>query len=152
MKLNQLSDNAGAHKSKKRLGRGIGSGKGKTCGRGQKGQKSRSGVSINGFEGGQNPIYRRQPKRGFNNLFRKENSIVNIGELQRFIDSGKLDISKKIGLTELHQVGLISNKNLKIKLLAKGDIKSKITIEVSFASDMAKKKIKNASGELIISS
>ena len=123
MKLNQLkSDN---NKSKKRIGRGIGSGTGKTSGKGHKGQKARSGVSIKGFEGGQMPIHRRLPKRGFKNVFRKENVAINLGIIQKLINEKKISSDKPLDIETLLKVGLLK-KNDNIKILAKGDFKSKL--------------------------
>ena len=124
MQLNQIkSDNK---KSKKRIGRGIGSGNGKTSGKGHKGQKSRSGVSIKGFEGGQMPIHRRLPKRGFTNIFRKEYVPINLGIIQKLIDEKKIPLDTPLNLETLFKVGLLKKKNNSIKILAKGEFKSKI--------------------------
>ncbi len=136
-KLNQLKSNPGAFKVSKRLGRGEGSGKGKTCGSGHKGQGSRTGVALNGFEGGQNPIYRRLPKRGFNNIFRKLIEEVNLGKIQQFIDAGKLDPKKPITKDSLLGAGLIRKVSSPVKLLGNGDIKATISIEVDRASKAA---------------
>ena len=111
MKLNELSDNPGARKKRMRVGRGIGSGKGKTCGKGQKGQKARSGVAIKGFEGGQMPIYRRLPKRGFNNIFRKQFGVINVGKLQEAVDAGKLADGDTVTIAVLEEKGLARLKN-----------------------------------------
>ncbi len=144
MNLNTLNYKV---KSKKiRPGRGIGSGKGKTCGRGHKGQKARSGVAIKGFEGGQMPLYRRLPKRGFNSI--KKNNIVslNLDQLQKYITKGKLNSKSTINLSELKKNKILKNNVDKIKLLGGGDIKDKIKIEVDFISKSAKEKIeKNGS-------
>tara|TARA_A100001011_G_scaffold298752_1_gene311752 strand:+ start:50 stop:508 length:459 start_codon:yes stop_codon:yes gene_type:complete len=137
MKLNELREKKGAFKSKKRLGRGPGSGVGKTCGRGLKGQKSRSGVSINGFEGGQMPIYMRLPKRGFNVPNSKKYSVVNIGTLQDFIDRKKIDPDNEITEDILHSTGIISRKFDGIRLLGKGELKSKIIVKLTGASKNA---------------
>ena len=124
MQLNQLtSDNK---KSKKRIGRGIGSGTGKTSGKGHKGQKARSGVAIKGFEGGQMPIHRRLPKRGFKNIFRKEYVPINLGIIQKLIDEKKISVDKPLDLETLLKVGLLKKKNNNIKILAKGEFKSKL--------------------------
>ena len=124
MQLNQLkSDNK---KSKKRIGRGIGSGTGKTSGKGHKGQKARSGVAIKGFEGGQMPIHRRLPKRGFKNIFRKEYVPINLGVIQKLIDEKKISVEKPLNLETLLKVGLLKKKNNNIKILAKGEFKSKL--------------------------
>ena len=135
MKLNELRDNEGANKKKKRVARGVGSGKGKTAGRGIKGQKSRSGVAINGYEGGQMPLYQRLPKRGFNKPNRKKFAIVNLGIIEKFIEAGKLDA--KIDITEdtLVASGLVRRKLDGVRILSKGDIKSKVNIAVTGASN-----------------
>ena len=149
MRLNDISDNPGAVKKRVRVGRGPGSGKGKTGGRGIKGQKSRSGVSIKAFEGGQMPLYQRLPKRGFNSRNSKKLlDQVNIGSIQKLIDAKKIIESKPIDIAMLHSVGLINKNAVSVKLLAKGDLKSKIKIEVSSASDKAKKAVENMGGEL----
>jgi len=144
MNLNSLNYKV---KSKKiRVGRGIGSGKGKTCGRGHKGQKARSGVAIKGFEGGQMPLYRRLPKRGFNSIKKKNIAILNLQQLQKYISKGKIDSKTLINLSGLKKNKILKNKIDKIKLLGKGDIKDKINIEVDFISKSAKEKIeKNGS-------
>ena len=149
MRLNDISDNPGAVKKRVRVGRGPGSGKGKTGGRGIKGQKSRSGVSIKAFEGGQMPLYQRLPKRGFNTRNSKKLfDQVNLGSLQKLIDAKKIIENKPIDITVLHSVGLINKNAVSVKLLAKGVLKSKIKIEVSSASDKAKKAVENMGGEL----
>ncbi len=150
MKLNELTNDKNKRKNRKRVARGIGSGKGKTGGRGQKGQTSRSGVSINGFEGGQMPIYRRLPKRGFVNPFRVEYQCVNLSGLQEFIDSGSLDATKSINKQDLLNSGLINRKSLPVKILANGVIKSGVTIEVDAASKTAIKAIEKAGGKVTI--
>lgn len=127
MKLNELRDNEGATKNRIRVGRGIGSGKGKTCGRGQKGQKSRSGVAVNGFEGGQMPIYRRLPKRGFKNPFAKEFAVVNLDTIQKAVDAGKLNAAA-IDVAALMNAGVISKELDGVRLLARGAITSSVTI------------------------
>ncbi len=133
MKLNELRDNEGATKNRIRVGRGIGSGKGKTCGRGQKGQKSRSGVAVNGFEGGQMPIYRRLPKRGFKNPFAKEFAVVNLDTIQKAVDAGKLNAAA-IDVAALMNAGVISKELDGVRLLARGAITSSVTISVNSAS------------------
>ena len=149
MRLNDISDNPGAAKKRVRVGRGPGSGKGKTGGRGIKGQKSRSGVSIKAFEGGQMPLYQRLPKRGFNSRnSRKLLDQVNLGSIQKLIDAKKIIENKPIDIAVLNSVGLINKNAVSVKLLAKGDLKSKIKIEVSSASDKAKKAVENMGGEL----
>ncbi|MCK5621253.1 MAG: 50S ribosomal protein L15 [Alphaproteobacteria bacterium] len=151
MKLNELSDNPGARKSRTRVGRGIGSGKGKTGGRGVKGQKSRSGVSIKGFEGGQMPIYRRMPKRGFTNLFRKEFAVVNLGRLQQAIDDKRLDAKKTIDTAALMAAGLVGRRvGDGVRLLANGELKTKITIDLAGASKAAVEAVEKAGGKVVL--
>ena len=150
MKLNELKDNIGSTKSRKRIGRGIGSGKGKTSGKGHKGQKSRSGVSIKGFEGGQMPIHRRLPKRGFTSINRISYSILNLDNIQKLIDSKKIDPKKLISYKTLSNLGLIKSKQSKIKLLGKGNIKVKIDIEVSAFSRSAKDSVEKIGGSVIM--
>ncbi len=147
MKLNEIKDNEGARKSAKRVGRGIGSGSGKTSGHGQKGQKSRSGVAINGFEGGQMPIYRRLPKRGFNNPFAKEFAVVNLDTIQKAVDAGKLN-ADAIDVDALLNSGIISKKLDGIRLLARGAITSKVVISVNSASKAAVEAVAKAGGEV----
>ncbi|MBN8899377.1 MAG: 50S ribosomal protein L15 [Rhodospirillales bacterium] len=148
MNLNELRDNPGARLKSKRLGRGIGSGKGKTSGKGVKGQKAREGVSLNGFEGGQLPIYRRLPKRGFHNLFRKEYAPVNLGTLDAAIASGKLDGSQPITEAMLVAAGLADGKLAGVRLLAEGTISRAVTITVSGASAAAKAAVEQAGGSV----
>lgn len=148
MKLNQLSGSPGSQKTRKRLGRGPGSGKGGTSGRGHKGQKSRSGVAIKGFEGGQMPIHRRLPKRGFNNIFRKLFATVNIGRLQAAIDAGRLDAKKPITADTLREAGLVTRLRDGVRLLGMGEITSKITIEVSGVSKSALAAVEKAGGKV----
>ncbi len=148
MKLNEINDNEGAVHSKKRVGRGIGSGKGKTGGRGVKGQKSRSGVAINGFEGGQMPIYRRLPKRGFNNIFAKKFNVVSIGRVEQAIESGKLDAKKAVTAEALKEAGVIRRVKDGVRLLADGDAKSKLTFDIAGASKAAVEKIEKAGGKV----
>lgn len=150
MKLNELSDIAGARKERKRVGRGIGSGKGKTAGRGVKGQKSRSGVSIKGFEGGQMPLHRRLPKRGFNNIFGKEYNIFNLDRIQYFIDNGRIDAKNIINTEYLIKAKLIKSEKNGIKILGVGKLKSKVKFEVSGASKKAQEVIKKAGGTITI--
>lgn len=150
MKLNELSDNPGATKSRKRVGRGAGSGTGKTGGRGIKGQKSRSGVAINGFEGGQMPLYQRLPKRGFNKPNRKEYAVVNLGLIQKFIDAKKIDIKAAITEDVIVASGLTRRKRDGIRVLAKGEITSKVTIEVTGASAGAVEAVEKAGGKLTV--
>lgn len=149
MELNQLQDNPGARRGKIRVGRGIGSGKGKTAGRGYKGQKSRTGVRIKGFEGGQMPLHRRLPKRGFNNLSREENEPVNLSQLQAFIDSKLIDASKPVNRDVLKAAGIVKS-TMPIKLLAKGALKAKITLEVDKASAAAIDAVKKAGGAVTV--
>jgi large subunit ribosomal protein L15 len=134
MRLNELRDNPGATKSKKRVGRGPGSGKGKTAGRGIKGQKSRSGVAINGYEGGQMPLYQRLPKRGFNNINAKKYAVINLGILQKFIDNEKIDIKKPVTEKAMLDSGLVRRIWDGVRLLNKGEISSKVNLEVTGAS------------------
>lgn len=146
MRLNELRDNPGATKEKKRVGRGPGSGKGKTAGRGIKGQKSRSGVAINGYEGGQMPLYQRLPKRGFNNINAKRYAVINLGILQKFIDSGKLDVKNTLNEEVLLNSGLVRRVWDGVRLLNKGQITSKVNIEVTGASKTAVAAIEKAGG------
>ena len=148
MKLNNLNDNVGAVSPRKRLGRGTGSGLGKTSGRGHKGQKSRSGSTINGFEGGQMPIHRRLPKRGFKKYNRKIYKIINLGDLQKSIDIGKIDVSKPIDTSAILASGLVSTQNDGIRLLARGKITSKVEIQVTGASTAAIENVKKAGGNV----
>jgi large subunit ribosomal protein L15 len=150
MKLNELRDNPGAVQKKKRIGRGPGSGKGKTAGRGIKGQKSRSGVAIKGYEGGQMPLYMRLPKRGFNKPNRKHYAVVNLGSIQKFIDEGKL--GAEITETELVDSGLVRRKLDGIRVLAKGDFSAKAQITVTGASKSAVEAVEKAGGMLTVSS
>ncbi|MBX7146385.1 MAG: 50S ribosomal protein L15 [Alphaproteobacteria bacterium] len=151
MKLNQLSDNAGSRKSIMRVGRGIGSGKGKTAGRGGKGQTARTGVAINGFEGGQMPIYMRMPKRGFNNIFSKNLSVVKLGRIQQALDNGKLDASKVITEQSLKEAGIIKKIRDGVKILLGGDFKTKnINFSVYEASASALKHIEKLGGKIDI--
>lgn len=148
MKLHELRDNPGAAKKAKRIGRGPGSGKGKTAGRGIKGQKSRSGVAINGYEGGQMPLYQRLPKRGFNKPNRKQFAVVNLGLIQKFVDEGKLDAGAAITEDALVASGLVRRKLDGVRVLAKGEISAKLTIEVTGASKSAVEAVEKAGGSL----
>ena len=149
MKLTDLRDNPGATKKRKRVGRGAGSGLGKTGGRGMKGQKSRSGVAIKGFEGGQMPLYRRLPKRGFNNINAKRHAVVNLGNLQAFIDAGKLDASAKIDEAALLASGLVRRIRDGVRVLGRGDLTSEgLTIEVTGASKSAVEAVAAKGGTL----
>ena len=150
MKLNEIRDNAGARHPRTRVGRGQGSGKGKTAGRGMKGQKSRSGVSLVGFEGGQMPLYRRTPKRGFNNIFAKSFEVINLGRIQKAIDDNKLDAKSTINAESLAAVGLVRNKADGVRLLAKGEISAKVTIEVTGASKSAIEAVEKAGGSVVV--
>jgi len=150
MKLNELRDNDGATKKRMRVGRGPGSGKGKTAGRGIKGQKSRSGVSINAYEGGQMPLYQRLPKRGFNKPNRKEFAVTNVGLIQRFIDAGKLDAASPITEDVLLTSGLVRRKLDGVRVLAKGLITSKVEIVVTGASASAVEAVSKAGGSLTV--
>jgi large subunit ribosomal protein L15 len=149
MKLNELRDNAGARPTSKRVGRGIGSGKGKTCGRGVKGQKARTGVALNGYEGGQLPIYRRMPKRGFVNIFRKECAPVNLAALARAIEAGRLDAGQPITEETLRQAGLVRGGAVAgVRLLGKGEISKAVNITVAGASASAIAAIQAAGGSV----
>ncbi len=148
MKLNEITDNEGATKNRKRVGRGIGSGTGKTGGRGVKGQKSRGGVAINGFEGGQMPIYRRLPKRGFKNIFSTDFNIVSVGRIQTAIDAGKLDGKGTIDAAVLKAAGVIRRIKDGVRVLADGELKAKVTLEVGGASATAIEKVEKAGGTI----
>jgi large subunit ribosomal protein L15 len=152
MKLNEIRDNDGARPKFKRIGRGIGSGKGKTSGRGVKGQKARTGVSLNGFEGGQLPIYRRVPKRGFVNIFRKDYAVLNIGALDAAIEEGRLPADAAIDEAALKAAGLVrtSGKLAGVRLLAKGEIKRAVTITVTGASAAAIAAVQAAGGTVTL--
>ncbi|MDG4720385.1 MULTISPECIES: 50S ribosomal protein L15 [Thalassospira] len=148
MKLNELADNPGARKARTRVGRGIGSGKGKTSGAGQKGQKSRSGVAINGFEGGQMPVYRRLPKRGFKNPFKKQFGVVNLGTLQTAVDNGVLEEGANVTIAVLTEKGLARPQKDGLRLLAKGELKAKLNIEISGASKAAVEAVEKVGGSV----
>jgi len=148
MKLNDLRDNQGARKGRMRVGRGIGSGKGKTAGRGQKGAKARSGVSVNGFEGGQMPLHMRIPKRGFNNIFAKDYAEVNLGMIQKFIDAGKLDTSGVIDHAALKAAGLARGGKDGVRVLGKGELKAKLNLKVAGVSKGAREAIEKAGGSV----
>jgi large subunit ribosomal protein L15 len=152
MRLNELSDLPGATKAKKRLGRGIGSGLGKTSGRGVKGQKARSGVAIKGFEGGQMPLHRRLPKRGFKNIFAKKYNEVNLGRIQEAVDSGRLDGKKPITVDALKEAGLIRRAKDGVRLLGQGEIKGKLAFEVTGASASAIKAVEAKGGTITFKS
>jgi len=150
MKLNEVRDNAGATKNAKRVGRGIGSGTGKTSGSGHKGQKARSGVSIKGFEGGQMPIHRRLPKRGFNNIFRKNYVEVNLGSLQAAIDAGKLDGAKPVDVVAMMNAGLISKARDGVRILGNGELTAKkLEIHAAGASKAAVAAVEAAGGKIV---
>ncbi|MEK9684656.1 MAG: 50S ribosomal protein L15 [Rhodospirillaceae bacterium] len=150
MKLNQISENKGSRKARKRVGRGPSSGLGKTAGKGQKGQKSRSGVALAGFEGGQMPLFRRLPKRGFTNIFRRQYCEVNLGRLQTAIDLGKLDTSVPIDASAMQKAGLFKNSRDGIRLLAKGAFKSKVSLVVTGASKSAVSIVEKSGGSVVI--
>ena len=148
MRLNELRDNDGSTKNRMRVGRGIGSGKGKTGGRGVKGQKSRSGVAIKGFEGGQMPLHMRLPKRGFNKPNRKAWAEINLGRIQKAIDAGLIDVKKPIDSTVLRAAGLVRRELDGIRLLAKGELKTKVEITVAGASKPAIEAVEKAGGKV----
>jgi large subunit ribosomal protein L15 len=148
MKLNEINDNEGSTHSRKRVGRGIGSGKGKTGGRGVKGQKSRSGVAIKGFEGGQMPLYRRLPKRGFNNIFAKKFNIVSIARVEQAIEAGRLDAKSSISAESLKEAGVIRQIKDGVRLLSDGETKNKLTFDIAGASKAAVEKIEKAGGKV----
>jgi len=150
IKINELHDNPGARKGRMRVGRGIGSGKGKTAGRGQKGQKSRSGVSIKGFEGGQMPLHMRLPKRGFNNIFAKDYAEVNLGAVQKLIDAGKLDAKALLDHDALKAAGLARGGKDGVRLLGKGELKAKASFKVAGASKGAIEAVEKAGGKVEI--
>jgi large subunit ribosomal protein L15 len=151
MKLNEIRDNEGAHKSRIRVGRGIGSGKGKTGGRGVKGQKARAGVAVKGFEGGQMPLYRRLPKRGFNNLFGRELNEVNLGRIQQAVEAGKLDAKGAVTVEALVAAGVITRQAKDgVKILGVGELKTKLAFEVAGASKSAVAAIEKAGGSVKI--
>ncbi|MBY0354398.1 MAG: 50S ribosomal protein L15 [Rickettsiales bacterium] len=150
MKLNEIADNKGARHRKMIIGRGIGSGKGKTGGRGYKGQKSRTGVSINGFEGGQMPLHRRLPKRGFKNYTRTEYQVFNLADLQRSVDTNLLDSKAAITKETLVQAGLIRNANALVKLLGNGELKVKLSITVDKASKTAVASVEKLGGTVTV--
>ena len=150
MKLHELADNAGAARKKKRVARGPGSGKGKTAGRGIKGQTSRSGVALNGYEGGQMPLYRRLPKRGFNKPNQKSFAVINLGLIEKFIAEGKLDGKAEITEDALVASGLVRRKLDGIRVLAKGEIKTKVALNVTGASKAAIEAVEKAGGTLTV--
>ena len=150
MKLHELRDNEGATKKRMRVGRGPGSGKGKMGGRGIKGQKSRSGVAINGYEGGQMPLYQRLPKRGFNKPNRKKFAVVNLGLIEKFVEAGKLDVKAEITEDVLVDTGVVRRKLDGVRILAKGDVKSKLNLSVTGASKSAIEAVEKAGGKLTV--
>ena len=150
MKLNELRDNPGAAKKSKRVARGPGSGKGKTAGRGIKGQKSRSGVTIGGYEGGQMPLYRRLPKRGFTKPNAKSYAVVNLGQIQAFVDAGKLDAKADVTEDALVAAGVVRRKLDGVRVLAKGEVKAKLKLSVTGASKAAIAAVEKAGGTLTV--
>jgi len=150
MQLNDLRDNPGARKTRITVGRGIGSGKGKTCGRGVKGQKARTGVSIKGFEGGQMPLSRRLPKRGFKNIFAKDFSAVNLGRLQQAIDAGRIDIKKPVTSESLIASGVASKARDGVRIIGKGALQAKLDLTVAGASKSAIAAIEKAGGKITL--
>jgi len=150
MKLSELSDRPGARKTRRRIGRGIGSGKGKTGGRGGKGQTARAGVTIKGFEGGQMPLHRRLPKRGFTNVFRKEYNEVNLGRVQQAIDAGKLDAAATIDVEALIKAGILRRARAGVRLLGSGEITAKVALTVAGASKSAIAAVEKAGGSVTV--
>lgn len=150
MKLDEIRDNPGARKSRIRVGRGIGSGKGKTGGRGVKGQKARTGVAIKGFEGGQMPLHRRLPKRGFHNIFRLDYSEVSLGRIQSAIDAGKLDASAPVNGAALVAAGVLRRAKDGVRLLGTGELTAKVTVEVAYATKSAAEAVEKAGGSVTI--
>lgn len=150
MKLNEIRENDGATRNRKRVGRGIGSGRGKTSGAGHKGQKARSGVAIKGFEGGQMPIHRRLPKRGFTNIFRKNYVEVNLGRIQSAVDAGKLDSKKPVDAAMLVEAGVISKARDGVRILGKGNLKAKVEIHAAGASKSAIEAVEKAGCKMVL--
>ena len=150
MKLNEIRENDGATRNRKRVGRGIGSGRGKTSGAGHKGQKDRSGVAIKGFEGGQMPIHRRLPKRGFNNIFRKDYVEVSLGRIQAAVDAGKLDSKKPVDAATLVAAGVISKARDGVRILGKGELKAKVELHAAGASQTAIAAVEKAGGKIVL--
>jgi large subunit ribosomal protein L15 len=150
MKLTELKDRPGARKARMRIGRGIGSGKGKTGGRGGKGQTARTGVAIKGFEGGQMPLHRRLPKRGFNNIFRKEYNEVNLGRVQQAIDAGKLDPANPIDVEALIKAGVLRRARNGVRLLGAGEITAKVAFTVAGASKSALAAVEKVGGSVTV--
>jgi large subunit ribosomal protein L15 len=150
MKLTEIADNPGARKSRRRVGRGIGSGKGKTAGRGVKGQKARTGVAVKGFEGGQMPLHRRLPKRGFKNVWAKTFNEVNLGRIQQAIDAGKLDPAAPIDVAALVKAGILRRPKDGVRLLGNGELKAKVALSVAGASKSAAEAVEKAGGSITI--
>lgn len=150
MNLNDLRDNPGSTKNRTRVGRGIGSGKGKTGGRGVKGQKSRSGVAIKGFEGGQMPLHRRLPKRGFTNIFAKDFNIVSLARIQQAIDDGKLDVKAVVTVEALKAAGVLKRLRDGVRLLADGELKAAVSFEIAGASKSAIEAVEKAGGKVVV--
>lgn len=150
MNLNELRDNEGASKERTRVGRGIGSGKGKTGGRGVKGQKSRSGVAIKGFEGGQMPLHRRLPKRGFTNIFAKDFNTVSVGRVQKAIDAGKLKASETVTVETLKAAGVVKRVRDGVRIVANGELTAKVTFEVAGVSKGAAAVIEKSGGKVVV--
>ena len=150
MKLNEIRDNVGATKNRMRVGRGIGSGKGKTAGRGVKGQKARTGVSIKGFEGGQMPLHRRLPKRGFNNIHAADLNEVNVGRIQQAVDAGRLDASATVDMSALVAAGICARDRDGVKLLGVGELTAKLTFAVTRASKSAIAAVEKAGGSVTV--
>lgn len=150
MKLNEIANNAGATKKKTKVGRGSSSGLGKTCGRGVKGAKARTGNAVYGFEGGQMPLHMRMPKRGFNNIFANDFAEVNLGRIQKAVDEKKLDTAGKIDVAALKAAGLVSKSRDGVRLLAKGEITAKLTLEVAGASKSAVEAVERAGGSVTV--
>ena len=150
MKLNDIRDNPGAHIKRTRLGRGLGSGKGQQSGRGQKGQTARTGVRLDGFEGGQMPLFRRLPKRGFVNIFKPDYAAVNVGKIQAFIDAGKLEAGAPIDAAALVAAGVVGNARDGISLLGDGEIKAAVKITVTRASKSAAEAVEKAGGAVTL--
>ena len=148
MKLSEIADRPGARKTRRRLGRGIGSGKGKTGGRGVKGQKARTGVAVKGFEGGQMPLHRRLPKRGFKNILAKEYNEVNLGRIQQAIDAGKLDAGATIDVAALVEAGVLRRAKDGVRILGDGELKAKLSVSVAGASKSAREAIEKAGGSI----
>ena len=152
MRLNAITDRPGATQARKRLGRGIGSGLGKTAGKGTKGQKARTGVAIKGFEGGQMPLHRRLPKRGFNNIFARKFNELNLGRIQQAVDAGLLDGKKPITIAALKEAGLIRREKDGVRLLGQGELKAKLAFEVTGASQSAIKAVEAKGGTVTLKS